>query len=625
MNTPETQRAILAAQTVRGAQPSDYPLPFETLSALLAARAEAASADTSGVPSNAQAASYLVYYDEAGKRHEYSYVAFLDNVAACAALYCSLGIERGSRIATAAHNHPDTIVQYWAAWLLGACVVPLNMSEDDDRLAYILTHAGVRLLLCREDYRQRMEGIGASLQQRVESPSTPSFLTLIVSDDTADTANTRDTDQPLSNASSLVSLASLASLADGFHARVRACVPLAYTDPRVRAAQREDEALIVYTSGTTGAPKGVVLTQRAIMADSAAIVRWHGMDARTRAMCVLPVHHVNGTIVTHTAPMLAGATVVLNRKFQTEHFFTRIAAEGVTVVSVVPTLLAFLLEHAKNSAHTPLVEKTSATTTTLTILCGAGPLTCELARQFEAMFGLRITHGYGLSETTCYSCFLPPDFRLFERSEAHEHWMYSYGFPSIGVPIEANEMAIHDEHGRALAAGERGEIVIRGANVMKEYYHNPDANATTFAHGWFRSGDEGFFQQDAAGRAFFFITGRLKELIIRGGVNLAPLEIDEVLAQAPGVQAGICVGFENDFYGEEVGALVILRDRELSTEASAEAAERILRYCREHLPFAKAPKVVVFANELPVTSTGKYQRNRVKHLFAAWKAVQFKK
>ena len=196
--------------------------------------------------------------------------------------------------------------------------------------------------------------------------------------------------------------------------------------------------------------------------------------------------------------------------------------------------------------------------------------------------------------------------------------MQDYGFPSIGVPIVANEMAIHDDSGRALAEMERGEIVIRGANVMKEYYQNPDANEKTFAHNWFRSGDEGFFKRDGAGREFFFITGRLKELIIRGGVNLAPLEIDEVLAQAPGVKAGICVGFENDFYGEEVGALVIPDSPNASKEA-------ILEHCFAAIPFSKAPKVVVFTDALPVTSTGKYQRNSVKHLFAEWKAAQFRK
>jgi long-chain acyl-CoA synthetase len=179
-------------------------------------------------------------------------------------------------------------------------------------------------------------------------------------------------------------------------------------------------------------------------------------------------------------------------------------------------------------------------------------------------------------------------------------------------------MAIHDPSGNPVPDGERGEIVIRGTNIMRGYDANPVANAEAFAYGWFRSGDEGFRIADARWGHFYFITGRLKELIIRGGVNLAPLEIDEVINRAPGVQAGICVGFENNMYGEEVGALV-LRSTEQSTEAE------ILEYCQQHLPFAKAPKVVLFTDQLPVTSTGKYQRNKVKHLFAQWKDTQFRK
>jgi acyl-CoA synthetase (AMP-forming)/AMP-acid ligase II len=196
--------------------------------------------------------------------------------------------------------------------------------------------------------------------------------------------------------------------------------------------------------------------------------------------------------------------------------------------------------------------------------------------------------------------------------------MRQYGFPSIGVPLPCNEMAIWNDRGEKVRAGWRGEIVIRGHNVMKGYYNNQEANLKAFEKGWFHSGDEGFFQQDEQGRKFFFITGRLKELIIRGGVNISPLEIDEVLNRIKGVRAAIAVGFENDWYGEEVGALVqLLPGAELTKED-------ILKACAEKLPFSKQPKVVVFSDEIPVTSTGKYQRNKVKHLFEAWKSVQFK-
>jgi long-chain acyl-CoA synthetase len=179
-------------------------------------------------------------------------------------------------------------------------------------------------------------------------------------------------------------------------------------------------------------------------------------------------------------------------------------------------------------------------------------------------------------------------------------------------------MAIHAGAGRAQGPRRRGEIVIRGHNVMLHYFRRPEANAETFKYGWFRSGDEGFYEMDARGRPFFFITGRIKELIIRGGINLSPLEIDEVLMRIPGVRCGLAVGFDNKWYGEEVGAYMVLHD------GTSLSAGEILAHCRKALPFAKAPKVVVFGTDVPVTSTGKYQRNRLKQLFEAYRDLQFR-
>ena len=370
----------------------------------------------------------------------------------------------------------------------------------------------------------------------------------------------------------------------------------------------ESEALIVFTSGTTGNPKGVVLTQRNLLEDARAISQWHNIDGQTKMMCVLPIHHVNGTVVTMITPFFVGGSTVLNQKFSAGHLFEAIEEEQVHIVSVVPTLLQYLTNYYE-AKEAPKPEKFRH------IICGAGPLTVKVAQNFEEKFGIPIIHGYGLSETTCYSCFIPAE----QCEEEHKKWMRDFGYPSIGIPVPANEMDIQDEDGNSISEGERGEIVIRGVNVMKGYFNNREANESAFRNGWFRSGDEGFIKKDEKGNPYFFITGRLKELIIRGGINLAPLEIDEVINKAPGVKAGIAVGFENDWYGEEVGAYVQLKER-------AEADEQaILDYCQQQLPFSKAPKVVVFGDELPVTSTGKYQRLKVAHLFEEWREVQFRK
>lgn len=505
---------------------------------------------------------YLIFYDEDGSRSELAYSELLGRVAARARTLSDAGVGRGDRVATLLPNHPEVPITCLAAWRLGAIVVPVNLGEDDERVGYVLGNAAPRAAVYAPELAERVRGL------RERAPELPAWLDLGALEEAPD---------------------SLEALA------------------RLPGPAPEDDALIVYTSGTTGAPKGVVLTQENLLVDADALARWNGFGRDARLMCVLPTHHVNGLVVTLLTPFLAGGSVVLNRRFQTASFWERVARERVQVVSVVPTLLAFLLEEPKGSEGLDLSAFRH-------LICGAGPLTVELGERFERQFGLRILHGYGLSETTCYSSMLPVELA----PEAHRSWMRDHGFPSIGVPLPPNEMAIHDAEGRALGPGERGEIVARGANVMRGYHERPDANRETFAHGWFRSGDEGFYLEGEDGRPFFFITGRMKELIIRGGVNLSPFEIDEVLNAIPGVERGLAVGFENEWYGEEVGAYVT---REEGAEVDEEA---ILAACRERLPFAKAPKVVVFGDEMPVTATGKYQRTRLRPHFERWKTSQFR-
>ncbi|MEP2448407.1 MAG: class I adenylate-forming enzyme family protein [Balneola sp.] len=509
--------------------------------------------------------TFLIYRNLKEERVELTYRQFYEAVLATARFYQNEGLLVGDKIATISHNHWHTVVQYYAAWFCGLVVVPVNLSEDNERIDYILSNAEVKLALVREDYISRVHGI-------IEANDHLSSVKVI------------ECGKELSSF----------SLEEG-----------SLKEP---GFDSEADALIVFTSGTTGNPKGVVLSQRNLLEDARAISDWHYITSETIMMCVLPIHHVNGTVVTLMTPFLVGGSVVLNEKFQIDQFFPVIEEEDVEIVSVVPTLLQYLTSFYEEK-ETPELKNFSH------IICGAGPLTVNVAKNFEAKFGKRIIHGYGLSETTCYSCYLPLDIS----KEEHQKWMQDFGYPSIGVAIPANEMAIHDEQGNALEEGERGEIVIRGVNVMKGYFNNPEANEKAFTNGWFRSGDEGFYQNDEEGNAYYFITGRIKELIIRGGINFAPLEIDEVINKAPGVKAGIAVGFENDWYGEEVGAYIELE------EGAEENEEAILAYCKKHLPHAKTPKVIVFGNEIPVTSTGKYQRMKVAHLFSEWKEVQFRK
>src|SRR5581483_3541537 len=287
---------------------------------------------------------YLIFYDLAGARSEFSYKDFFTLVGKCANVLHRHGVRRGDRVATISHNHSDTVIQYFAAWLMGACIVPVSLSEDDHRIRFILENSRAKLAFLRKDYEERISPIVKSLASDLRVISCSKRF-----------------EDELRNASAMFS--------------------------SEEAVTIEDEALIVYTSGTTGNPKGVVLTQHNLLADARGITDWHAMTNRQRMMCVLPIHHVNGTIVTLVTPMYFGGTVVLNQKFQSEHFFERIAKERVNVVSVVPTLLAFLIEYYKDrkmaSGDSPLATRHSAFATLRHLICGAGPLTVELGAQFE--------------------------------------------------------------------------------------------------------------------------------------------------------------------------------------------------------------------------------------------------
>jgi len=508
---------------------------------------------------------YLIYIDQVDQRFTLTYLEFGKMVHGMASYMVSKGLKKGDKVATISHNHWQTVIIYFAAWLAGLVVVPVNLGEDDRRIGFILGDAHVKLAFVHRDYVDRVEKIKKQskmikdLKTEIYGGSLETFL----------------------NHANSVKL------------------------PEVNG---ETDALLVYTSGTTGNPKGVLLTQANLLEDAHAIAWWHLITEDTRMMCVLPIHHVNGTVATLITPFYAGGSVVLNEKFRVNRFFGVIVEEHVHVVSAVPTLLRYLTNAYTRNELPGMAELRH-------IICGGGPLTIKAVADFEDMFGIPVIHGYGLSETTCYSCFMPVELL----PDDHRRWMRDYGYPSIGVPLSVNEMEIHDKRGEPVKEGRRGEIVIRGLNVLKEYYNNPEANKESFANGWFRSGDEGFYTTDNKNRRYFFITGRLKEIIIRGGVNLAPLEIDEIINKVPGVEEGIAVGFENEWYGEEVGAYVKMKPGVKRDPLV------ILSFCEQYLPFSKCPKVVVFADEIPVTPTGKYKRMELASFFETWKSTQFRK
>ncbi|MCS6319436.1 MAG: acyl--CoA ligase, partial [Nitrospira sp.] len=315
--------------------------------------------------------NFLTYCDDdRNLRRTYSYAEFGTIVEQMAEmLHFKFGLTRGDRIATVLFNHDLTTLIYFAAWTLGVAVVPINIEEPPEKKRYILEHSEASVALCWQDVYGEITGLQSML---------PALRDVVALGDGGilGEKETKGKRRPISSAD-----------------RSGQATP---------AYRLDDPALIIYTSGTTGPPKGVILTTANLLIDADAIADRHGFGFNDRVMCVLPIHHVNGIVVTLLTPFYCKGSVVLNRKFKTGSFWRRLHDEQVTSVSVVPTLLEFLLDADENLAAYRL-DRCGG------VICGAGPLLRDTAIRFEDRFGFPIRHGYGLSETTCYSCFLPND------------------------------------------------------------------------------------------------------------------------------------------------------------------------------------------------------------------------
>jgi long-chain acyl-CoA synthetase len=500
--------------------------------------------------------AYLTELDhEAGSRREWTRQQWRARIAGVAADLRGRGLDTGDTVAVLAGNSGDALAVAFACWASGICYLPLNAHETVDRHAFILRDASARLLVHTSSSAQRATELAAV-----------TGIELVAATDLTSTA------------------------ADLPETSVGLDVP----------------ALRVYTSGTTGEPKGVELSAANLLTDSDALHRVLQWDADSRVLVVLPIHHVNGLVVSSLLSWYAGASAVLCDRFRSDRFWEDVEGEGATVCSMVPTLLEFLLADGPQTPPDHFQE----------VLCGAGPLMCDTVLDFEESFGIPVRHLYGLSETTAVATLMP-NLPHAER----QGWYRDHGFPSVGRALPHVAVEVHDSDGRPCPEGQRGEIVIRGATVMGGYAGRPDATATAIRDGWFHSGDEGFWRSDDAGTPYFFVTGRIKELIIRGGVNITPFQVDEVLRAHPAVQFGLAVPFENRYYGEEIAAYVV---------PSAEVTEHeILDFCAERLDFAYRPKVVLFGDEVPFTATGKAKRltlrDQLKEQLATYRDVQFRR
>ena len=342
----------------------------------------------------------------------------------------------------------------------------------------------------------------------------------------------------------------------------------------------QDIALLMYTSGTTGAPKGVLLSHFNLLSNARNISTEHRLGADDRVMASLPLYHINGLVVTLLAPLYHAGSVVMAPRFSARTFWRDVARHGCTWINLVPTIVAYLLRGDEPNRFDLSALRFCRS--------ASAALPGDHQRAFEARFGIGIIETMGMTETAA------PIF-----SNPYESASRRIG--SIGRPSGAQAKVI-DRDGRECATNEPGEIVLRGDQVMCGYYKRPDDTAKAFTpDGWLRTGDIGYRDDEG----YFYISGRLKELIIKGGENIAPREIDEALLRHPGVLDAAAVGVPDAAYGQEIVAFVVPRTAHWGGPPDPHA---LRAHCLRELGRYKTPKEIRFVSELPRGPSGKVQR-----------------
>jgi acyl-CoA synthetase (AMP-forming)/AMP-acid ligase II len=341
-------------------------------------------------------------------------------------------------------------------------------------------------------------------------------------------------------------------------------------------ADAEDVALLLHTSGTTSRPKQVPLRQHNLVASARSIAAWYGLGAGDVSYCAMPLFHVHGLVASTLAALAGGGTVVVPRRFAARPFWAQLRRHGVTWYSAGPTLHQGILDR---------IDEEGAPDTLRFVRSCSSALSPALMARAEELLGVPMVEAYGMTEAShqMASNPLPPGARK----------------PGSVGRASGVDLRIVDETGRSLDQGSSGEVVIRGPGVTDGYLANPEANASSFLDGWFRTGDRGSLDDEG----YLRLEGRLKEMILRGGENISPYEIEDVLRGHAAVADAICFGIDDEKYGERVGAAVTL--------TSAAGERELIDHCRERLAAFKVPEVVYVIDAIPRTPTGKVQRKRV--------------
>lgn len=447
------------------------------------------------------------------------------------------GLQKGDKVSFMAGNGYQTTKIFLGTMYAGLVAAPLNLMAQPSQLEYVIEHSDTRMIFHTADQQER-------LQKAVQLVDRPVELIRM------------DNDAP-------------GLLAAGTD----------LSGITLPVVMEEDDALLLYTSGTTGLPKGVILSHKNMVAGGEYTTLAHELKPRDRALCSLPLYHINGEVVTVVTPLVSGGSVVMPHKFSCANFWQFLSEYRCTWFSVVPTIISYLVSSTEvdgKGLHLGQLRFGRS---------ASSALPPSLHQAFEKKFSVSIIETMGLTETAApvFSNPLEPSRR-------------KYGSPGWAF---GNRAKIIDEAGREVPCGIQGEIMIKGDNVMKCYYKAPDQTAAALeSDGWLHTGDLGYLDEDG----FVFVTGRIKELIIKGGENIAPREIDEALYKHAAVQDAAAVGIPDDEYGQEILCCCVLKPDCDCTE------EELREFCRDELGEFKTPKVIKVMEELPKGPSGKIQR-----------------
>ncbi len=461
------------------------------------------------------------------------------------------GVASGDRVALTMPNTPEFVIAYYGILKAGAAVVPLNVLLKAPEICYYLKDSGARIAIAASSFAGEVLGGRAGATSCAEVWIAG--------------------DHP--KAGSAPDVRALADVVAG-EGSSRDCEP---TMP-------DDTAVVLYTSGTTGRPKGAELSHFNMFFNALYVTeKLFRLSSEDVLLAVLPLFHSFGQTCVMNAGLCAGATVALLPRFDPAAVLSAMGRDRVTVFAGVPTMYWALLNHP----DLPLFRDAIRDRLRLCVSGGAA-MAVELMSRFEETFGVTILEGYGLSETSPVATF---NLSQQDRKPG-----------SVGKAIWATDVRIFDDSDRELPDGERGEIVVRGHNVMKGYLGRPEATAEAIRNGWFHTGDIGYRDPDG----FFFIVDRKKDMILRGGFNVYPRELEEVLMTHPAVSLVAVVGVPDERLGEEIKAFVV---RKAGIEATG---PEIIAWCHERMGAFKVPRSVEFREGFPMTATGKILKRELK-------------